>query len=122
MWRKEFRPSDPPAQTPPFTIKLKPNAIPYIAKARKYNDEEIRFLNLWNEKLIDGGLAYYNHSSRWASRVLPVKKRSDDILSEISSSNGKLSKPPKSDESLLKIYRETTDYVVVNSKCVPLAG
>ena len=44
IWRKEFRPSDPPAQTPPFTIKLKPNAIPYIAKARKYNDEEIRFL------------------------------------------------------------------------------
>ena len=37
VWRKEFRPSDPPAQTPPFKIKLKSNAIPYIAKARKYN-------------------------------------------------------------------------------------
>ena len=102
VWRREFRPSDPPAQTPPFKIKLKPNAIPYIVKARKYNDEEIRFLNLWNKKLIDGGIGFYNHNSRWASRVLPVKKRTDDILVEVSSSNGNMSKPLKSDEYILK--------------------
>ena len=74
LWRDVFNPKDPPAKVPPFKIKLKPNAEPYIAKARKYNEEEIRFLKLWNEILIAGGMRYLNNNSRWASRVLPVKK------------------------------------------------
>ena len=78
LWRDAFDPKDPPAKVPPFKIQLKPNAIPYIAKNRKYNDEETRFLKLWNEYLIAGGMGFINNNSRWASRVLPVKKRDDD--------------------------------------------
>ena len=55
VWRDTFDPKDPPAKVPPFKIQLKPNSEPYIAKSRKYNEEEIRFLKLWNESLIAGG-------------------------------------------------------------------
>ena len=67
-------------------------------------------------------MGYINNNSRWASRVLPVKKRDEDLKNVPSNKNGKFSKPLKPDELIMKSYRETVDYVVVNSKCVPLAG
>ena len=72
--------------------------------------------------MIADGIGYINNNSRWASRVLPVKKRDDDMTHATKNEYGKFSKPLKPDELILKSYRETVDYVVVNSICVPLAG
>ena len=116
LWRYVFEANDPPAKVPPFKIQLKPNVEPYIAKARKYNDEETRFLKLWNSKFIADGLGYINHESRWASRVLPVKKTDHEVYKKVKESR------PLTDEEVIACYRETVDYVVVNSKCVPAAG
>jgi hypothetical protein len=99
LWRDVFDPKDPPAKVPPFKIQLKPDAVPYIAKGRKYNEEELRFLKLWNEKLIADGIGYINNNSRWASRVLPVKKRDEDPTHASENKNRKFSKYLKSDES-----------------------
>ena len=50
--------------------------------------------------------------------MLPVKKREDLSVSDFRRNFSNV----KSDEEILKSYRETVDYVVVNSKCIPLAG
>ena len=95
-------------------MKLGDTFVPYICKSRKYNDEEYQFLKAHNQSLVDAGLGYVNHNSRWASRVLPVKKKDYGT--------SQLSKPLPQSELLMAAYRQTVDYVVVNRKCISLAG
>ena len=119
IWREVFCNKDPPAKVPPFKPVLKDAAIPYICRNRKYNKEEFQFLKSWNQSLVDDGVASINCTSRWASRALPVKKASYK--------NFKLETESKSDHKeyinwLMQVYRQTVDYVVENSKCVPMAG
>ena len=101
VWRTEFCPRDPPARVPEFHVKLKENAVPYICKSRKYNDEEYQYLKLHNQAIIDAELGFINHDSRWASRVLPVKKKD-----YTPTGGSQLSKPLSQSELLMAAYRQ----------------
>ena len=120
IWRESFCNKDPPANVPPFKPVLKKDAVPYICKARKYNDEEYNFLKLHNQQIVEDNMGNINHQSRWASRSLPVKKANYKPFQY----KGRNEEARKAEyhQWLLEVYRQTVDYVVVNSKCVPLAG
>lgn len=55
---------DPPARVSPMKVRLKENAVPYRCKARKYPPEIRKFLNEFNEELVNLGWVYENASSR----------------------------------------------------------
>ncbi|KAJ0408589.1 hypothetical protein P43SY_008936 [Pythium insidiosum] len=96
IWRVKLG-DDPPARVEPLKVRLKKNAVPYKSKARKYSPELQRFLEDFNEQLVNLGWVYENPNSRWACPALPVKKAGGE-------------------------YRQTTDYKPTNLQVEPLAG
>ncbi|KAJ0411416.1 hypothetical protein ATCC90586_007076 [Pythium insidiosum] len=96
IWRVKLG-DDPPARVEPLKVRLKKNAVPYKSKARKYSPELQRFLEDFNEQLVNLGWVYENPNSRWACPALPVRKAGGE-------------------------YRQTTDYKPTNLQVEPLAG
>ncbi|POM64026.1 LOW QUALITY PROTEIN: Hypothetical protein PHPALM_20510 [Phytophthora palmivora] len=73
LWRIRLG-MDPPAKVSPMRIRLKPGAKPYRCKARKYPPEVRRFMDDFNNQLVELGWVYENRESRWACPALPVRK------------------------------------------------
>ena len=97
IWRVALG-DDPPAKVPPMKVRLKTDAKPYRCKARKYPPELQRFLEEFNQELVDLGWVYENPNNRWACPALPVKKAGGNE------------------------YRQTTDYKPVNAMVDVMAG
>ena len=97
IWRLTLGP-DPPARVPPMEIRLKPDAVPYKCKARRYPPHLSEFLREFNGQLAALGWVYENPKSRWACPVVPVRKPGG------------------------KEYRQTNDYRPVNAMTETIAG
>ncbi|KAG3095918.1 hypothetical protein PI125_g16132 [Phytophthora idaei] len=78
LWRVWLG-ADPPARVPPMRIRFKQGVKPYRCKARKYPPEVRRFVEDFNNKLVEHGWVYENRVSRWACPVLPVRKSSGEF-------------------------------------------
>ena len=74
IWRIDLI-DDPPAKVEAMQIQLKPGAMPFVCKARKYTSGDSEYMKLFNEKLVKNKLVFKNPQARWASAVLPVKNR-----------------------------------------------
>lgn len=90
---------DPPARVEPLKITLKPDAVPFRAKPRKYSPAQREFLRRELKRLEDLGYIRKNNHSRWACAAVPMAK------------------PGKPME-----FRMTIDYRPVNRQTVPIAG
>ncbi|KAE9009233.1 hypothetical protein PR001_g16486 [Phytophthora rubi] len=96
LWRVNVGP-DPAARVDPLQVTLVEGAKPYRAKARKYAPLQSTFLRECTEELERHDFIRRNDQARWASPVVPVKKPGGG-------------------------FRITTDYRVINSMTVPIAG
>uniref|UniRef100_H3GWP3 Reverse transcriptase domain-containing protein n=1 Tax=Phytophthora ramorum TaxID=164328 RepID=H3GWP3_PHYRM len=67
--------NDPPIKVPPLKIRLKQGARPVKAKARRYPPLHREYLEKHLNELLDHGLVYINHRSRWASAPRIVAKK-----------------------------------------------
>ncbi|ETV79725.1 hypothetical protein H257_06962 [Aphanomyces astaci] len=105
IWRIKFDGSDPPAKVKP--LKVTP-------KDGKHNLLEERFLKLFAQELLDAGVIKSNQQSEWCSPVNPVLK--PDGSKSLKSAD------KWSDDDVLKNYRLTNDYRVVNSLTELKAG
>lgn len=59
--------SRPQAKVTLLVLTLKPNTIQFIVKIRKYNDSQRHFMRKLAQKLMEKGLSFSNHSSKWSS-------------------------------------------------------
>ncbi|EGZ09875.1 hypothetical protein PHYSODRAFT_374997, partial [Phytophthora sojae] len=65
-FRLEFG-SDPPVKVAPLQVRVKVNAQPTKAQPRRYSPDDRAFLDRHTAKLLEFGLVFLNHRSRWAS-------------------------------------------------------
>ena len=74
VFRLEFG-HDPPVKVDPLKVRLKPDAVPVKCKQRRYPPVHREFLDKHVSELLDAGLVYENHRSRWASppRIVAMK-------------------------------------------------
>ncbi|ETV70211.1 hypothetical protein H257_14243 [Aphanomyces astaci] len=100
-----FNLSDPPA-VKPLKVTPKDGCVPYRCKGQKHNLLEESFLYLFAKELYDAGVIKRNQQSPWCSPVNPPLKIADQWT----------------DDDVLKNYRLTNDYRVVNSMTKPKAG
>ncbi|KAF0712996.1 Aste57867_4570 [Aphanomyces stellatus] len=114
VWRLKFDGTDPPAKVKPLHVTAKTGCVPYRCKGRKHNAIEGRFLDRFGKELLDAGIVRRNPQSRWCSPVNPVMK--PDGRRSIKEAES------WTDLELLKYYRLTNDYRVVNSMTEPKAG
>ncbi len=66
---------DPPVKVDPLKIRLKPNAEPVKCTARRYPPAHREFLDQHVSELLEHGLVYMNHRSRWCSAPRIVSKK-----------------------------------------------
>ncbi len=66
--------SGPPADVAPMTVKIKPGARPFRAKARRYKAEQRKFMNKYLKELVEMGFMRPNPNAEWASPPLIVPK------------------------------------------------
>ncbi|KAH9117116.1 hypothetical protein AeMF1_009017 [Aphanomyces euteiches] len=114
IWRLKFNESDPPAKVKPLRVTPKEGCVPYRCKGRKNNPLEERFLTLFAQELVDAGVIKRNQQSAWCSPVNPVMK--PDGRKSLKTAD------KWTNEDVLKHFRLTNDYRVVNSKTEPKAG
>ena len=63
-----------PALVHPMILQMKPGAAPVRCAARRYTPEQSNWLRAHVKTLLDQGLIYRNHDSRWSSPAIVVKK------------------------------------------------
>ena len=73
VWRRKLG-ANPPVNVPPFVTELKPGAEPVRCRARKYSEEESKFLKEFVDLLLRYGLIVENLDAKWASPVIVVRK------------------------------------------------
>ena len=95
IWRIKLY-KDDPAKVTPLKIRLRDNAVPKRARARRYSPIQRKFLSDMTKKLVKAGYIKRNYNSRWSSPSYVVPKKTS--------------------------YRMTIDLQYVNSQCEPLAG
>ncbi|KAE8908713.1 hypothetical protein PF001_g4709 [Phytophthora fragariae] len=98
VWRARLG-ADGPARVRPYSVKLKPDAIPFRCKPRRYSPLQSDFLRSHVAELQQFGLVRLNNASRWACAAVPVRKA-----------------------GLKDAFRLTTDYRPVNRMTVPIAA
>ncbi|KAG3120579.1 hypothetical protein PI125_g1009 [Phytophthora idaei] len=59
-------------------VRAKPGAHPPRAKSRYFSPLDRSFLDRQTSKLLEHGLVYINHRSRWASAPRIVRKKEQD--------------------------------------------
>ncbi|KAH9113128.1 hypothetical protein AeMF1_012631 [Aphanomyces euteiches] len=99
IWRLKFNGSDPPTKVEPLKVSPREGCEPYRCKGRQHNPLETRLLTLFGNELRDAGVIRHNQQSQWCSPVNPWTY-----------------------EEVLKYYRLTNDYRMVNARTVPKAG
>ncbi|KAF0688156.1 Aste57867_20207 [Aphanomyces stellatus] len=114
VWRLKFDGRDPPAKVRPLKVTIKEGAELYRCKGRKHNAMDERFLDLFGKQLLEAGVIHSNPQSEWCSPVNPVLKPEGRKMIQQADR--------WSDDEVLKYYRLTNDYRVVNSKTNPKAG
>ena len=114
VWRTKFRSSDPPAKVEPMVIKMKTGCVPYRCKSRNLNPLEARFLKLFGQMLMDAGVIYQNQNSKYCSPANPVMKPEGKGLDRVTHE--------WTDEEILKYFRLTIDYRIINLKTEASAG
>ncbi|EGZ29951.1 hypothetical protein PHYSODRAFT_468927 [Phytophthora sojae] len=77
-FRVEFG-NDPPVSVAPMQVRLKQGAQPVRAQPRRYSPTDRDFLDRHTRALIENGLIFKNHRSRWASAPRIVRKKEQDI-------------------------------------------
>ncbi|KAE8980660.1 hypothetical protein PR001_g23652 [Phytophthora rubi] len=70
--------NDPPVRVAPRQVHLKAGAKPVRAQPRRYSPTDREFLDRHTRALLDHGLVYKNHRSRWASAPRIVRKKEQD--------------------------------------------
>ncbi|GMF39968.1 unnamed protein product [Phytophthora fragariaefolia] len=70
--------NDPPVRVTPMQVHLKAGAKPVRAQTRRYSPTDREFLDRHTRALLDHGLMYMNHRSRWASEPRIVRKKEQD--------------------------------------------
>ncbi|KAH9121504.1 hypothetical protein AeMF1_006817, partial [Aphanomyces euteiches] len=113
-WRLELNGSDPPTKVEPLKVTPSDGCEPYRCKGRPHNPLETRFLTLFGNELRDAGVIRHNQQSQWCSPVNPVIKPDGRRMLK--------SADKWTDEEVLKYYRLTNDYWMVNARTVPKAG
>ncbi|KAH9181363.1 hypothetical protein AeNC1_016661, partial [Aphanomyces euteiches] len=114
IWRLKFNGSDPPAKVEPLKVTPREGCEPYRCKGRPHNPLETRFLTFFGNELRDAGVIRHNQQSQWCSPVNPVIKPDGRRMLK--------SADKWTDEEVLKYYRLTNDYRMVNARTVPKAG
>ncbi|KAE9083679.1 hypothetical protein PF006_g26638 [Phytophthora fragariae] len=76
-FRLEFG-CDPPVKVAPLQVRVKVNAQPTKAQPRRYSPDDRAFLDRHTAKLLEFGLVFLNHRSRWASAPRIVRKKEQD--------------------------------------------
>ncbi|KAH9152761.1 hypothetical protein AeRB84_004872 [Aphanomyces euteiches] len=66
---------DPPVKVAPLEVRLKHDAIPIHCKTRRYSPLQLQFLRGHLQEIVNNGLGYINHRSRWASPPRIVDKK-----------------------------------------------
>ncbi|GMF37865.1 unnamed protein product [Phytophthora fragariaefolia] len=98
VWRARLG-ADGPARVRPYRVKLKPDAIPFRCKPRRYPPQQSDFLRSHVAELQQFGLVSLNNASRWSCAAVPVRKA-----------------------GLKDAFQLTTDYRPVNRMTVPIAA
>ncbi|KAE9052852.1 hypothetical protein PR001_g140 [Phytophthora rubi] len=98
VWRARFG-ADGPARVRPYSVKLKPDVLPFRCKPRRYPPLQSDFLRSHVAELQQFGLVRLNNASRWACAAVPARKA-----------------------GLKDAFRLTTDYRPVNRMTVPIAA
>ncbi|KAH9086254.1 hypothetical protein LEN26_020304, partial [Aphanomyces euteiches] len=114
IWRLKFNGSDPPAKVEPLKVTPREGCEPYRCKGRPHNPLETRFLTFFGNELRDAGVIRHNQQSQWCSPVNPVIKPDGRRMLK--------SADKWTYEEVLKYYRLTNDYRMVNARTVPKAG
>ncbi|KAG6610714.1 Retrotransposon protein, Ty3-gypsy subclass [Phytophthora cinnamomi] len=76
-FRLEFG-RDPPVKVALLQMRVKVNAQPTKAQPRRYSPDDRAFLDRHTAKLLEFGLVFLNHRSRWASAPRIVRKKEQD--------------------------------------------
>jgi transposase InsO family protein len=97
-----------------MVIQMKEGAKPYRTSSRNMNPLERKFVQLFGGMLEKAGIIWRNGNSKYCSPVNPVMKPEGKRLNR--------STQEWTDEDLLKYFRLTIDYRVVNSRTEPHAG
>lgn len=74
VFRVEFG-RDPPVKVPPMQVRLKKGAVPVKAKVRRYPPLHQTYMEEHVNALVNAGLVFENHRSRWASPPRIVSKK-----------------------------------------------
>ncbi|KAH9121928.1 hypothetical protein AeMF1_006559, partial [Aphanomyces euteiches] len=114
IWRLKFNGSDPPAKVEPLKVTQREGCEPYRCKGRPHNPLETRFLTLFGKELLDAGVIRHNQQSQWCSPVNPVIKPEGRRMLKAADK--------WTDDEVLKYYRLTNDYRMVNARTIPKAG
>jgi hypothetical protein len=71
---------DPPVRVAPLQVRVKLDAKPTKAQPRRYSPDDRAFLDRHTTELMEGGLVFKNHRSRWASspRIVCKKEQETD--------------------------------------------
>jgi DNA-binding transcriptional ArsR family regulator len=69
---------DPPVRVEPMQVRLKPDARPAKTQSRRYSPDDRAFLDRHTAALLEHGLVYVNHRSRWASAPRIVRKKEQE--------------------------------------------
>ena len=64
----------PPANVPPLSIRLKPEAVPTVVKLRRYAPSQLLFLRNLMHKLLECNYIYHNPTAQWGSAPQLVVK------------------------------------------------
>ena len=62
-----------PALVHPMILQMKPGAIPVRCAATRYTPEQSLWLHNHVQMLLEQGLIYRNHDSRWSSPAIVVR-------------------------------------------------
>ncbi|KAE8992472.1 hypothetical protein PR001_g20930 [Phytophthora rubi] len=76
-FRVEFG-NDPPVRVEPMQVRLKAGASPVRAQPRRYSPNDRAFLDRHTAALLEHGLVFKNHRSRWPSAPRIVRKREQE--------------------------------------------
>ena len=73
VFRNDFM-DDPPAKVPEWSLRLRGDALPFMAAPRNTSAKKFEFLNHMADLLTRTGKAYFHPGARWASAAMAVAK------------------------------------------------